>query len=335
MPSPPLGGDEEGTPSPSQEGQDAHPETSSMEGDGDGTGTLNQTDEDAHHLSPASVDDDAMPMGVIEYLDKKEINLANCDYADKDLEALLPIFEESSSLRVLILRKNNLNLEDGTIATALSNSKNLHTLCLGDNEIGLEGAKHLTRLLVTNQPTITTLNLCNCRLGDDGANEIADALAKNKSLKSIELCSNFITQEGGVKLFDALIHNETLTTLNLQNNCIGDVAARHLAQTLVTNRSLRNINIGGCKIGDEGAEYIGQALKQPSTLKRLWIHQNLIGDGGAQALLRGLAENFTLEKLWFNGCLIGPKSYMAILKALEGREKGKVDRGVELKRNWK
>lgn len=219
---------------------DTHPAPSSMEGDGDGTPS--QAEEDAHHLSPALVDDDAMPMGVTNYIEKKVIDLANCDYKDKDLEALLPIIEESSNLRVVILRKNNLNLQDGTIVTALSKNKNVHTVCLSENEIGVAGAKQLPRLLVANTPIIATLNLCSCKLLDDGAIQIADALAQNKSLKSIELCSNFITHEGGVKIFDALIHNETLTTLNLQNNCIGDVAARHLAQTLATNRSLRSIN---------------------------------------------------------------------------------------------
>ncbi|EJK63630.1 hypothetical protein THAOC_15702 [Thalassiosira oceanica] len=116
-------------------------------------------------------------------------------------------------------------------------------------------------------------------------------------------------------------------------------ALETLPQGILRRRSRRTgpcaASIGHNQIKDEGAEHIGEALKQPSTLKRLWIHQNLIGDRGTQALLRGLADNFTIEKLWFNGCMIGPKSYMALLKALEGREKEKVVRGVELKRNWK
>ena len=62
---------------------------------------------------------------------------------------------------------------------------------------------------------LTSMGLSHNRIGDEGAQAIADMLRNNSSLEKLSLSANDITDEGGEPLIAALTQNTSLTTLLL------------------------------------------------------------------------------------------------------------------------
>ena len=67
---------------------------------------------------------------------------------------------------------------------------------------------------------------------------MAAALEKNTTLTSLELFENYIDEEGAASVAAALEKNSTLTSINLVNNKIGDEGVAILAAALKKNYAL-------------------------------------------------------------------------------------------------
>merc|ERR1712007_314830 len=92
------------------------------------------------------------------------------------------------------------------------------------NKIGDEGAEALAEMLKVNEK-VQVLDLRINKIGDEGAEALADDLAVNKTLESLYLTSNGIGDKDAEALADALATNKTLRYLYLQENEIGDKRA--------------------------------------------------------------------------------------------------------------
>merc|ERR1740124_1217320 len=68
--------------------------------------------------------------------------------------------------------------------------------------------------------TITNIHFSGNDIGDEGAESLADALAKNTTITNISLSDNHIKPEGAESLADALAKNTTITNINLSENHI-------------------------------------------------------------------------------------------------------------------
>ena len=66
------------------------------------------------------------------------------------------------------------------------------------------------------------LTLRGNRIGDEGAEPLADALKANASLQLLDLSETGISNEGGQALAKALWTNEGLLQLHLEGNGIGE-----------------------------------------------------------------------------------------------------------------
>ncbi|CAF3993437.1 unnamed protein product [Rotaria magnacalcarata] len=102
----------------------------------------------------------------------------------------------------------------------------LSTLDLSQNKIGDEGAQHIANALNTKK-ILTTLNLSVNNIGDEGARHIANALSNNKTLTTLDLHKNQIGAKGAQRVANALDNNKALTTLDLCFTDIGDKVAKH------------------------------------------------------------------------------------------------------------
>ncbi|KAG0059741.1 hypothetical protein BGZ89_000158 [Linnemannia elongata] len=111
---------------------------------------------------------------------------------------------------------------------------------------GSLGKKKFTRLIETlkTKSTLTTLDLSENEIGDNGAVALAEALKTNSTLTALYLGSNSIGDNGAVALSEALKTNSTLTTLNLFNNSIGDNGAEVLFEALETNLTVTIDELG-------------------------------------------------------------------------------------------
>ncbi|GBG35164.1 Leucine-rich repeat serine/threonine-protein kinase 1, partial [Hondaea fermentalgiana] len=101
------------------------------------------------------------------------------------------------------------------------------------------------RYAIAQIKSLVTLHLQNNAIGDDGANEIAKALAANNSLQS----------------------------LNLSENQIGPHGVEDMADALVENSTLEELDLTGCRIGNEGAEALAVALESNDILQELALDQ--------------------------------------------------------------
>ena len=114
----------------------------------------------------------------------EELTLEHCGIDSTDVEGLSKLVANNNVLRSLSLSSNNLDGESiGVLSEiGLRENKSLRKLILSCNPIGDVGAKHLTKLLISN-PTIQSLSLVDCEIWSKGCTSIARGLAKMKGLK--------------------------------------------------------------------------------------------------------------------------------------------------------
>jgi len=216
------------------------------------------------------------------------------------LEALL------ADLRDSRLRKLSLSLDGKATAAAMAHLKaalpetvvDLRFECAPSAVAG-PAAKLLRRCQLEH------LQLDSCKLGDGGAETLAAGLsaapAHGFKLTTLNLTNNDIGDDGTRALAEALPRNQALQTLNLGRNEIGDDGARALAEALPRNQALQTLNLGRNEIGDDGARALAEALPRNQALQTLNLGRNEIGDDGARALAEALLRNQALQALDLDG----------------------------------
>jgi hypothetical protein len=130
---------------------------------------------------------------------------------------------------------------------------NIHTLDLGENQIGAAGASELAKALLATR--VHTLDLTYSEIGDAGAQELAKALPATQ------------------------VH-----TLDLYGNQIGDAGAQELAKAL-PRAQVHTVDLRYNEIGDAGATELAKAL--PATqVHTLDLRDNRIGNATEQLLMK-------------------------------------------------
>ena len=201
------------------------------------------------------------------------------------------------------------------LTRALRVNTSLSSLDLHDNSIRDEGANLLAQALRENT-SLSSLDLSRNSIGNDGANSFAQALRVNTSLSSLDLHDNSIRDEGANLLAQALRVNTSLSSLDLHDNSIRDEGANLLAQALRVNTSLSSLNLHCNSIGDEGANSLAQALRVNTSLSSLDLSRNSIGNDGANSLAQALRVNTSLSFLDLFGNSIGNEGANSLAQAL-------------------
>ena len=202
-----------------------------------------------------------------------------------------------------------------TLCLALRVNTSLTSLDLYENSIGDEGAGSLSEALRVNT-SLTSLDLSDNLIGDEGASSLSEALRVNTSLTSLHLPHNYIDDEGASSLSEALRVNTSLTSLNLGHNVFGDEGASSLSEALRVNTSLTSLNLGHNVFGDEGASSLSETLRVNTSLTSLDLYENSIGDEGASSLSEALRVNTTLTSLDLRYNSIGDEGASSLSEAL-------------------
>jgi Ran GTPase-activating protein (RanGAP) involved in mRNA processing and transport len=175
----------------------------------------------------------------------------------------------------------------------------LTTLDLADNFIGDEGARALAPHLPA---TLAKLNLDGTSIGDEGVKALAPHIPV--ALTTLNLSGNNISVDGAKALAPYLPNS--FTALDLSGNSIGDENVRALAPYLP--RALTTLDLGCNAIGAEGARTLAAHLPPTLTTLRLWY--NSIGTDGVKALVADLPA--TLTTLDLGGNSIGTDGAKAL-----------------------
>ncbi|XP_018528369.1 MHC class II transactivator isoform X2 [Lates calcarifer] len=116
------------------------------------------------------------------------------------------------------------------------------------------------------------LDLENSKIGDEGAEKLADALASLSSLEILNLSQNCIGNHGVKRLTTTLRDLPKLHCLSLYSNVISDEGAESLAAVLPHMASLTALDVSYNRLTDVGVQSLGASLRNCQKMKtlRMW-----------------------------------------------------------------
>ena len=200
------------------------------------------------------------------------LKLAEIDFDNASCTALATLMKRSTSIMCYIMGCTIQDADVALLCEALAGNSTIEELYLLENNLGLEGARSISRLLQTNDNrALTKLNLRGNQFGNEGISVLIDGLRRNTSLRKLKLCDCRISDDGAIALASFLEHGSHLNDLSLQYNQIGEAGMLALANALKFNRNL-------------------------STLKVFW-NPGVNREGVEDAFIEALASNVTLLEL--------------------------------------
>lgn len=206
--------------------------------------------------------------------------------------------------------------ECSALANVLGTSPfaSIRRLDLSDNRISVMGTRQLTqKLLLPGKGPTEELNVKGNLLGDEGLEELTEALKKKECrLKILNVADNDITSAGVSKLALALESNACLEELNLSYNDICHQGVAQLSAVLRKEKSkILRLNLSWNDLGDDGMACL--ASVQQSALNLAW---NNIGIKGVRSLISIFQTLQNLEELDLSGNIIEAVGLEALLPCL-------------------
>ena len=210
----------------------------------------------------------------------------------------------------VLVKQKFINLSDGglfdgdldhVLYQVIEQSTVLEDLWLEGNNLTLADGK-LANAIAKNT-TLKKLYIYNNNIGPEGIKLLADALKKNNMniLEGLYLYDNIIGDEGAKYIAKMLADNKTLQKIGLNDNNISDKGAQSLATSLLQNTTLHTIDLGTNSIGDKGAQSIATSLVINTGIQEIYLDDNKIGDRGAEKIADALEANHNIETLDLSG----------------------------------
>ena len=117
-------------------------------------------------------------------------------------------------------------------------------------------------ILENEASALSTLDLGDCGLSDEGATQIARLLESNDTVTDLNISANNITRKGWQAISEALKKNTKLRALSLDYNQIADEDLAILADGFRQSTSLRSVDLEANRICDEGGRIILDVLRE-------------------------------------------------------------------------
>jgi hypothetical protein len=144
------------------------------------------------------------------------------------------------------------------------------------NPLGANSAKEVFRL-ITQTPSLRTLDLDQTELGDEGVTELFSLLSDQNQavpLRHLYLNGTGISKQACKQISRYLaLPSCALVSLYMSNNPIGSAAAA-LAPGLSSNQTLERLSLQSCGLSDVPTAALLSALEHHSTLKALDMGQS-------------------------------------------------------------
>ena len=168
----------------------------------------------------------------------------------------------------------------------------IKTIDLYGNKFGAEGVRAFSEVIANENSAVEILDLGSCGMTDLGAEALAEALKKNKTVRKVNIHSNTgITSQGIGAIAKALGTNSCIASFTLTDGVLDCDGASLLAQALRTNSALKDINLGFNKKMGTGAAEIACALKENRSLEVVHLQYCDINDDTVNEIALALQEN--------------------------------------------
>jgi Ran GTPase-activating protein (RanGAP) involved in mRNA processing and transport len=190
--------------------------------------------------------------GLRENKSLRSIDLSHCRLGDQGVSVLANgLGTSNKTLKDLFVSDNQITATGlGVLLDLVGNKLSISKLDLAGNPLGTEGANVLANALARNTiPHLKKVWIERCRVGDDGLERIALALEQNSTLEVIALQGNVFGEPGLTALANSLPNIQTLNYLDLTWNAIFSSCMPILMKGLRENKSLRDLYIGGLRKG--------------------------------------------------------------------------------------
>lgn len=215
-----------------------------------------------------------------------KIVMRHCDVGEFQFKALLKGLEAAAAQAVHA--HNNILIQELDLSS-------------NQNAITARHAQYIGQLLGAC-PVLRVLNLNDCRLGTQGAVDLAAVLTSNLTLHELHVASNQINDRGTAALVKALKGNQALHAFNFADNGLSADGAKLLGDMLEKNPHVTTLALGLNKFGDLGINHLYHGIKCNTTLLRLDLCRTEFTAKAGKHLLRILTEkpNITCVKLAHN-----------------------------------
>jgi Ran GTPase-activating protein (RanGAP) involved in mRNA processing and transport len=257
------------------------------------------------------------------------VYLGHRGVGDLRMEPLIRIIDKLPGVRHIDLSDNRLtDLTLLPFTEKLSFMKSLLHLDLSFNKID-ESSIPIQEFLIRNDCILKTLILNGADVDDNECKNIALAVTKNKSLRTLSLAKNLIGKTellnilhpelitGGEALGMMLKENKTLTKLDLSWNSIRLDSAIALAESLESNQTLKVLLLAYNSFGDMPSQILGRALKTNKSLIELDVESNSLNPKATTVLANAISFNETLLRLNINGNTLGKIGAQALVAAIQ------------------
>lgn len=187
---------------------------------------------------------------------------------------------------------NNMSGHDGCLAVAgvLSKMPRLTAFRYASARAGIDASTELARSVNANLHHLTSLDLSDCSFEEEGVEQLAAAVGKQKQLEHLKLRDASLGVDGAVAVVKALVNSKI---------------------------ELVSLDLSGNELADEGFEAIAPLLKSQSSLKVLRLDENEVTSEGLAAFVAAVGDSLpALEELSLCGNEITAKGAIAVVEKL-------------------
>ena len=218
------------------------------------------------------------------------LNLTNTGVGEEDCAQLALLID----LEVLVISFNSLSSNSvASIIEGLQNST-IQEFHMRGSHLSEENCVSLSSLLQQSVCQLSVLNINGCSIRGEGAVHLGTGLTNNHSLTTLDMTYNPIGDIGAAALGDMIKDNTVLETLHIDNCEIKSQGFVQLAAGLISNTSLKTLWLDGNQCGMEGAKAISNMLKENKTLQRLDLDRDDSLKEGVSVIMVGLQHSTTL-----------------------------------------
>ena len=212
----------------------------------------------------------------------------------------------ASVLQDLNLSDNQMTAETAPdLVRVLEQCSSLTSLCLDENPLGSDAARDIIKALERGPALVLQqLHLMFVSLAADSAVDLGRTLTAWPALTTLNIAENEIYDEGVIEIAAALPQCPSLVLLDLRNTCMDNDGAKKLAEAMLLCTKLEELDLAGNFVKDEGFHVLLDRAGSCESLQSLDLDNNYISNEAIEsARWPGNVEVSVQDQLEFLGDL--------------------------------